>query len=98
MEEFNPFFYFSEADSDVMGRDTRPSNQHGGEVIGDDECEEITDDEGEDEDDDADDEGFYYYSGYEDDIARFAGFHVTPLGEFVFPDGRIFFRRFQNFF
>ena len=90
MEEFDPFFDFSEADADFIGRDNRASDLGQGEANGDDGWEDVTDDEAEDVDadmdDDADDEGLY--AGYEDEIARF-GFHVTPLGELVFPDGRI---------
>ena len=89
MEEYDPFFDFSEADAEFLGK-ASANNQEREEADGDEEWEDVTDDEAEEADadmvDDGDDEGLY--AGYEDEIARF-GFHVTPLGELVFPDGRI---------
>jgi len=54
------------------------------------EWEDISDDEdmAEDEDDDDDDEDGDMYQEYEAEL-RTHGFDVTPLGELIFPDGRI---------
>jgi pre-60S factor REI1 len=52
---------------------------------GDDEWEDVDSDE-EMQDDDDDDDGLY--AAYEDEVAKH-GFDITPLGELVFPDGRI---------
>lgn len=50
------------------------------------EWEDVSDDEDADMDDDGDDEDMY--QGYEAELATH-GYDVTPLGELVFPDGRI---------
>mmetsp|Transcript_24756 Transcript_24756/g.35993 ORF Transcript_24756/g.35993 Transcript_24756/m.35993 type:complete len:474 (+) Transcript_24756:143-1564(+) len=59
------------------------------------EWEDISDDEEDNNDDtemkdaeDDDEEEEYDYQGYEEEIAKH-GFDVTPLGELIFPDGRI---------
>mmetsp|Transcript_11681 Transcript_11681/g.16687 ORF Transcript_11681/g.16687 Transcript_11681/m.16687 type:complete len:485 (+) Transcript_11681:110-1564(+) len=98
LDEFDPFYDFSEADADFLGRpvsnqqqdmedeDVQETEQDDGE------WEDITDDEadqGEEGDTDVDmDEDDGLYAGYEDEIKEF-GFDVSPLGELVFPDGRI---------
>jgi pre-60S factor REI1 len=77
----------SEGDSMVI-----VDTPEGEEVEGDQEWEDVSDDEMEveepaDTDDNReDDEGIY--AGYQDEVARM-GFDVTPLGELIFPDGRI---------
>jgi pre-60S factor REI1 len=101
MEEFDPFFDFSEADEDFLGtikkRQTVAQGQGDEEEMEEDDAdwEDVTDDEDEDMqqdndedmmDDEGDAEGMY--AGYEDEIAKY-GLDVTPLGELVFPDGRI---------
>lgn len=61
-------------------------------AVGDDEWEDVSDDEegGDDDDEmlDDNDDDDEMYRGYEEEVARM-GFNVTPLGELVFPDGRI---------
>mmetsp|Transcript_24167 Transcript_24167/g.26691 ORF Transcript_24167/g.26691 Transcript_24167/m.26691 type:complete len:461 (-) Transcript_24167:11-1393(-) len=94
-DEYDPFYDFSEADAEFL--DTTESeliseeNVIGDEVV-DSEWEDVTDDEGEAESEDNDvmdcDEEGGVYDAYKDEIARF-GLDVTPLGELVFPDGRI---------
>lgn len=96
LEEFDPFFDFSEADQEFMGAANTATDEEDGVIAegGEDdaEWEDVTDDEAEedddnmDEDDDEDDDNMY--AGYKSEIKRF-GFDVTPLGELVFPDGRI---------
>ena len=100
VEEYEPFFDFTEADEEFLGAKKGMTAVTDEEEIMDDDdddagWEDITDDEeedmgedveGEEMDEDGDGEGMY--SGYEDEIAKY-GFDVTPLGELVFPDGRI---------
>jgi pre-60S factor REI1 len=55
--------------------------------------EDVSDDEEGDDDDDEnidemDDDDDAMYSGYEEEVARM-GWKITPLGELIFPDGRI---------
>jgi pre-60S factor REI1 len=77
----------SEGDSMVI-----VDTPEGEEAEGEHEWEDVSDDEMEveepaDTDDNReDDEGIY--AGYQDEVARM-GFDVTPLGELIFPDGRI---------
>jgi len=98
LDEYDPFYDFSEADAEFLGTSKSESTKRDAEqddIVDEDddsEWEDVTDDEAEveAEDDDImeddDDEGMY--DGYKDEIARF-GFDITPLGELVFPDGRI---------
>jgi len=100
LHEFDPFYDFAEADAEFTGRTAatpKEDEEEEGEIhqISEDDgdedgWEDISDDEEVDEDmedaDGEDDEGLY--AGYEDEIKEF-GFDVTPLGELVFPDGRI---------
>ena len=100
LDEFDPFYDFSEADAEFTGRAsaaTAKEGQEGGihqisEDDGDEDgWEDVTDDEAEpvdEEMDDGDDDDDGLYAGYQDEIKEF-GFDVTPLGELVFPDGRI---------
>ena len=115
MEEFDPFYDFSQADAEFLGSGGRKngkqqqeqdlSNIQDGsndqaadaemgvnENDEDGEWEDMSDAEGDDEDmvedDGDDDDDDDMYGGYEDEIARF-GLDVSPLGELVFPDGRI---------
>jgi pre-60S factor REI1 len=105
LEDFAVFYDFSEADAAFMSRKQARAasaesqgdgmvieeTPEGDEVEGDQEWEDVSDDEMEveapDTDDNReDDEGIY--AGYQDEVARM-GFDVTPLGELIFPDGRI---------
>lgn len=96
LEEYDPFYDFTEADEDFLGTKkgaatmvTEADEEAMDEDAG---WEDITDDEAEDVEMEVDDEdeedGEGMYAGYEDEIAKY-GFDVTPLGELVFPDGRI---------
>jgi pre-60S factor REI1 len=94
LEDLAVFYDFEETNADFMQRlhrkdevgsdmtveEAEPNDEDGWEDISDDEAEM------EEEDPDEDDESLY--EGYEDEVARM-GFDVTPLGELVFPDGRI---------
>mmetsp|Transcript_30753 Transcript_30753/g.46878 ORF Transcript_30753/g.46878 Transcript_30753/m.46878 type:complete len:461 (-) Transcript_30753:8-1390(-) len=99
LDEFDPFYDFSEADAEFLG--TLMTNSHKSEADqdinmeenDDIEWEDVTDDDEtemeiacDDTSEDGEEEGLY--AGYKDEIARL-GFDVTPLGELVFPDGRI---------
>ena len=103
LEDLSVFYDFSEADAEFLGH-TKVAAASGGEVVedtvenidgeeGDDDSswEDITDDEtavqGED-DEEEDEEDQELYAGFEDEAERM-GFSITPLGELVFPDGRI---------
>jgi len=96
MEEYDPFFDFTEADEDFLGTKKKRANVVEGEeeaMEEDEGWEDITDDEEEeveagDVEMEEDEDGEGMYAGYEDEIAKY-GFDVTPLGELVFPDGRI---------
>mmetsp|Transcript_29032 Transcript_29032/g.47954 ORF Transcript_29032/g.47954 Transcript_29032/m.47954 type:complete len:475 (-) Transcript_29032:35-1459(-) len=100
LEEYDPFFDFSEANEEFLRANAAAAaamdEEESGVVTedGDEEdgWEDVTDDEAEEGDDEDmydDEEGADdMYAGYKDEIARF-GFDVTPLGELVFPDGRI---------
>jgi pre-60S factor REI1 len=72
-EEVDPFYDFTRADTKFVG-------EGGDDMDEDDGWEDIPED-GEQVDKEM-------YDGYEKEIARF-GLDVTPLGELVFPDGRI---------
>lgn len=100
-DEFEPFYDFSEANTEFLQEGMKRKGE--GAVFGDEKEEEdvVMDADGndEDEDDDAewedisDDDEMYeeddnIYEGYEAEI-RLHGFDVTPLGELIFPDGRI---------
>jgi pre-60S factor REI1 len=100
LEEFEPFYDFSEANEDFLGEKEEMTSEKEEQEAMDDDAdgwEDVSDDEEEaamnvdNEDNDKeemmeDDEGMY--AGYQDEIAKY-GFDVTPLGELVFPDGRI---------
>mmetsp|Transcript_21650 Transcript_21650/g.62130 ORF Transcript_21650/g.62130 Transcript_21650/m.62130 type:complete len:463 (-) Transcript_21650:134-1522(-) len=99
-EEFDVFYDFTEANAEFLGRGRRQQEEDGEVVYADDmdedgdegedgEWEDISDDEMDDdvdnnEDDDAEDD----YQRYEAEL-KTHGFDITPLGELVFPDGRI---------
>jgi len=99
LDEFDPFYDFSEADAEFLGQPSgQPKDSDDFEVVDDDDVneddddgwEDVTDDEASDveegDDDEQEEDGLY--AGYEQEIARF-GLDVTPLGELVFPNGRI---------
>ena len=99
LEEFEPFYDFAEANEDFLGtKQEMASGKEEQEAMNDDAddgWEDVSDDEeaamnvDNEEDDEEmmeDDEGMY--AGYQDEISKY-GFDVTPLGELVFPDGRI---------
>ena len=92
-EDLDVFYDFKADDAEFLGNTVASDDKKGSEEDallkeeenetndGEDEWEDMPEDEqGEDEDD--------VYGGYEKEIARF-GLDVTPLGELVFPDGRI---------
>eukprot|EP00978_Attheya_sp_CCMP212_P044021 scaffold297622_cov56-Attheya_sp.AAC.5 len=92
MAEFDPFYDFAEANAEFLGTTpelARQQKQNDNNMVveeedgDDDEWEDINEDEkmGEEDDDEM-------YDGYANLIAKH-GFDVTPLGELVFPDGRI---------
>mmetsp|Transcript_52207 Transcript_52207/g.156692 ORF Transcript_52207/g.156692 Transcript_52207/m.156692 type:complete len:495 (-) Transcript_52207:392-1876(-) len=102
LEEFDVFYDFNEADQEFLTSAPRRKKKAGGkkdegeegpdeeymdEGEDDDsaEWEDVSDDEGMEEEDE-DEEGLY--RGYEDELATH-GYDITPLGELVFPDGRI---------
>jgi len=100
MEEFDPFYDFSEADAEFL-RETntttnnKPKEDTAGDANNETPTEAKEDVNSDDEDwedvsdgvDDDDNDEMGLYAGYEDEIAKY-GFDVTPLGELVFPDGR----------
>lgn len=101
MEEFDPFYDFSEADAEFLAKyskdaaveNTEMDNvEEKGSDDGDDEgeWEDVSDDEEMEERKEIDDDGLYdgLYDGYQEEIAKY-GFDVTPLGELILPDGRI---------
>ena len=68
-------------------------NDEDDEEVDEEEWEDVSDDENEGDDDednydDMDDEDDDLYHGYEEEVARM-GWKITPLGELIFPDGRI---------
>eukprot|EP00549_Striatella_unipunctata_P004304 CAMPEP_0118713392 /NCGR_PEP_ID=MMETSP0800-20121206/25484_1 /TAXON_ID=210618 ORGANISM="Striatella unipunctata, Strain CCMP2910" /NCGR_SAMPLE_ID=MMETSP0800 /ASSEMBLY_ACC=CAM_ASM_000638 /LENGTH=481 /DNA_ID=CAMNT_0006618825 /DNA_START=76 /DNA_END=1521 /DNA_ORIENTATION=- len=79
LEEFDPFYDFSAANAEYQ----IPENDDDDDDD-DDEWEDVSDDEEIGEE--ADEQQLYH--GYQDEIAKF-GFDVTPLGELVFPNGKI---------
>ena len=84
LEEFGVFYDFSEANKEFLGggKEDAMEEEKGGE-----EWEDVSNDEDmEDEDEDMDDDDLY--AAYEKEITTH-GFDITPLGELVFPDGRI---------
>ncbi|KAL9184338.1 hypothetical protein ACHAXT_002424 [Thalassiosira profunda] len=85
MEEFEVFYDFSRMEGATDG------GAPGAEAIeeGDEEeWEDASDDEGEWEDASMDEGDDALYDAYQSNIAS-RGFDITPLGELVFPDGRI---------
>ena len=98
-EEFDVFYDFSEANAEFLGSGKGGSAKEDaeeGEVVYEDdmddedgEWEDISDDEMGDDDDDDDMEGAEDdYQEYEAEL-KTHGFDITPLGELIFPDGRI---------
>jgi pre-60S factor REI1 len=105
LEDFSVFYDFSEADAAFMASKNAMEKEGDGmavvdetdevETEGIEEWEDISDDEMEvDEeekvgaDDEYDEDEAGLYDDYQDEMARM-GFDVTPLGELIFPDGRI---------
>lgn len=98
-EEFDVFYDFSRANSEFLGEE-RAANQGDGEAMADavggedeEEWEDVgSDDEGIGEEDDdvfmKEGEDDDLYAAYQEEIATH-GFDITPLGELIFPDGRI---------
>ena len=94
-EEFDVFYDFTEADAEFLGTTTdelRSRKQMNNDMdIQEDENVDDNDDDdsGEWEDvDEEDDDDDDMYGAYKDEISKH-GFDITPLGELVFPDGRI---------
>jgi len=85
LEEFGVFYDFSEANKEFLSGGKEDAME---EEEGEEEWEDVSDDEVmEDEDEDMDDDDDLY-AAYEKEITTH-GFDITPLGELVFPDGRI---------
>lgn len=85
LDEFGVFYDFSEANKEYLGGNKEDAME---EEEGDEEWEDVSDDEDmKDEDEDTDDDDDLY-AAYEKEITTH-GFDITPLGELVFPDGRI---------
>lgn len=97
LEEFDVFYDFSEANAEFL-RTMQPDGNDDDEEEnvmqeeendnGDDGWEDVSDDDDEDAEDDENDDDDDDYDGYEEQVAGM-GLDVTPLGELVFPDGRI---------
>jgi pre-60S factor REI1 len=104
LEEYAVFYDFTAADNDFLGRikkNASNANAHDlkeemevDDTVGikdEDDWEDVSEDEEEAENEDmnaVDDEDEALYNGYEEEIHGM-GFGVTPLGELIFPDGRI---------
>jgi pre-60S factor REI1 len=103
LEDLDVFYDFTDADQAFLKSTIHPRLQGPSEVSDDDmvnedddeenvddlDWEDVSDDEeGGDEDDDEMDGDEELYHGYEEEVARM-GWKVTPLGELIFPDGRI---------
>ena len=95
-EEFDVFYDFSEANADFLGKEGKGDEEESDVVYEEDmddeedgEWEDISDDEMGDNDDDDDMDGAEDdYQEYEAEL-KTHGFDITPLGELIFPDGRI---------
>ena len=87
-EEFEVFYDFEEANNSFLGKKSGDGDEGEEMEEGDGEWEDVSEDEDVDmeagEDDDDDD----LYAAYQEEIATH-GFDITPLGELIFPDGRI---------
>mmetsp|Transcript_32755 Transcript_32755/g.68640 ORF Transcript_32755/g.68640 Transcript_32755/m.68640 type:complete len:499 (-) Transcript_32755:75-1571(-) len=91
-EEFDVFYDFSEANREFLGTSATKINRDITDAMEEDDegWEDVDDDDGEgwedasmkEEDDDD------LHAAYENEIASH-GFDITPLGELIFPDGRI---------
>jgi pre-60S factor REI1 len=99
--ELDPFYDFKKDDERFLGESKlqveNSNNEENASEDNDDGWEDMSEgDAGGSQDDD---EEMYDIGGYEKEIARF-GLDVTPLGELVFPDGRIVghraLRRYYN--
>jgi len=93
-EEFDVFYDFSEANAEFLGE---AGSSKGGDAVYDEDMEIIDDDEdddgewediSDDEDMESDDDEGDDYQEYEAEL-KTHGFDITPLGELIFPDGRI---------
>ncbi|CAJ1950738.1 unnamed protein product [Cylindrotheca closterium] len=94
-EELDPFYDFSREHKNFIGEsnndekgDAVESNIPKNTAVVDDDDDDNEDWEDVSEHGDDDDDSARDYRGYEKEIARF-GLDITPLGELVFPDGRI---------
>jgi pre-60S factor REI1 len=94
-EEFDPFYDFKKEGTGFLdGRnDTGSKDENAMEVDGTSKSDDKDDEDGwedisEGGDDDNDEESNELYEGFEKEIRRF-GLGTTPLGELVFPDGRV---------
>ena len=93
MHEFDVFYDFSAVNREFMEHTKQRRNGHT--VVEDDYDDDDDDDddwedvsEGEDDGESADDDNDQWYDKYQSDM-HVMGFDVTPLGEIIFPDGRI---------
>jgi pre-60S factor REI1 len=94
-EEFDVFYDFEKANEEFLGKKTKVTDdgdKKESEVVVDDDEAMEEGDEGEWEDvDNYEDESMKdddLYAAYQEEIASH-GFDITPLGELIFPDGRI---------
>jgi pre-60S factor REI1 len=87
-EELDPFYDFRREDTSFLAKAdsnvaTEEANNNAAPVDDDEDGWEDMSEDGNEGDNDEE-----MYDGFEREIARF-GFDVTPLGELVFPDGRV---------
>jgi len=83
-EEFEVFYDFEKQNRELFGRKTQVEGGMAAmEEVDEEAWEDVDSDEEMNEGDDDD-----LYAGYQEEIAS-RGFDITPLGELIFPDGRI---------
>ena len=88
LHEYDVFYDFAAADAAFLGEvETTAAADNDVEVEGDDDDDDNEEDNWEDVDDDED--GDDWCEGYREQVTRSMGLDVTPLGELIFPDGRI---------
>jgi pre-60S factor REI1 len=85
-EEFDVFYDFEEANATFLGGKKGAVAEDGAPMDDEGEWEDVSEDDDEDVDmEEAEDD---LYAAYQEEIASH-GFDITPLGELIFPDGRI---------
>lgn len=87
-EEFDVFYDFSSRNRELFGENAANKKDNAMEVV-DEQWEDVEEDgDGEWEDASMGEDDDDLYDGYQEEIATH-GFDITPLGELIFPDGRI---------